>query len=74
VADDGGSPITGYKVQVLTLDGKQVGANRRAGAAANSLMVRGLTNGTSYRFRVRARNDAGASLWSTTMRMKPHVG
>ena len=59
--DDGGSDITGYRVQVTTLDGRQVGTLRRADGLTNHLRVSGLTNGTMYRFRVQAVNNAGAS-------------
>ena len=70
-ADNGGSAIVCYKVQVLTLDGRQVGANRRVDAPTRRLLVGGLTNGRSYRVQVRAVNGAGASLWSASMRAKP---
>jgi Ca2+-binding RTX toxin-like protein len=70
-ADNGGSAIVLYKVQVLTLDGQQVGANRRADGSASRLLVTGLNNGRTYRVRVRAVNEVGASLWSSTMRAKP---
>ncbi|HEU5454141.1 MAG TPA: fibronectin type III domain-containing protein, partial [Nocardioides sp.] len=73
-ADDGGSPITGYRVLVLTLDGRQVGSLRRADALANQLLVTGLQNGRSYRFRVQALNAVGASPWSTSMRTRPSAG
>jgi titin len=70
-ADNGGSAIVGYKVQVLTLDGQQVGANRLADGSASRFLVQGLNNGQGYRFRVRAVNAVGVSLWSSTMRAKP---
>jgi Ca2+-binding RTX toxin-like protein len=70
-ADDGGSAITGYQVQVLTLDGLQVGLLRRTDALTHRLLVTGLQNGVSYRFRVRALNAAGASEWSASMRARP---
>ena len=71
-ADDGGSTITGYRVQVQTLDGAQVGILRRADALANRLLVTGLKNGKSYRFRVQALNAEGASAWSGSLRTTPH--
>ena len=63
-ATDGGSLITGYTVRVLNPAGAQVGLLRPAGAGATSLVVTGLTNGTTYRFRVRAINAAGSSALS----------
>ncbi len=63
---DGGSAITGYEVQVVNATtGAVVGAAPRpAGATATSLVVTGLTNGTSYRFQVRATNAIGTSAYS----------
>jgi hypothetical protein len=63
-ANDGGSPITGYEVRVMT-GTTQVGALRPADAGATSLAVTGLTNGTAYTFQVRALNAIGASAYST---------
>ena len=57
--DNGGSAITGYLVRVVDSTGAQVGALRAAGATATSLVVTGLTNGSSYRFQVAARNAVG---------------
>jgi Ca2+-binding RTX toxin-like protein len=70
-ADDGGSNITGYTIQVQTLNGRQVGKLRRADGLANRLVVSGLDNGRAYRFRVRAVNAAGASIWSASLRASP---
>jgi hypothetical protein len=56
---NGGSAISGYLVRVLDSTGTQVGALRPAGATATSLLVTGLTNGSSYRFQVAATNAAG---------------
>ena len=58
-ADDGGSPVTGYLVRVLDSTGAQVGALHPAGATATSLLVTGLTNGSSYQFQVAATNAVG---------------
>jgi Fibronectin type III domain/NHL repeat len=57
---NGGSAITGYLVRVVDNAGAQVGALRPAGATATSLLVTGLTNGSSYRFQVAAQNAVGA--------------
>jgi Fibronectin type III domain len=64
-ADDGGSPITGYRI------------NSDPGATwvsppgdATSWTFPGLTNGVSYTFKIRAVNDAGPGLysdWSNTV-------
>ncbi|MFL6004541.1 MAG: fibronectin type III domain-containing protein, partial [Nocardioides sp.] len=63
--NNGGSPITGYEVLVFNDDANvQVGALRPAGATATSLVVNGLTNGTRYRFQVRAVNAVGSSAFS----------
>src|SRR5665213_695853 len=60
-ASDGGSPITGYTVTV-----SPGGATVAAGASATSVIVTGLTNGTSYRFTVTATNGAGTGLASAS--------
>ena len=69
-ADDGGSGITGYLVQVRT-NGLQVGALRSADRLANRLLISGLNNGRSYRFRVVAVNAAGNSAWSSALFARP---
>jgi hypothetical protein len=57
--NDGGSPITGYTITPY------IGATSQppttAGASATSARVGGLTNGTSYTFRVTATNAVGTS-------------
>ncbi|GIE93752.1 peroxidase family protein [Paractinoplanes rishiriensis] len=65
-ADNGGSPILRYEVEVTNAQtGARIGAVRTAAATASQLTVTGLANGTSYRFRVRAVNEAGSSDRST---------
>ncbi|HET8961150.1 peroxidase family protein [Nocardioides sp.] len=71
-ADDGGSDITRYQVQVLTLTGSQVGRLRATEGPVHRLLVKGLENGRPYRFRVKAVNIAGDSPWSGTMKARPH--
>ena len=64
-ARNGGSPITGYEVRAVNAaTNAQVGALRPAGPAATTLVVTGLTNGTGYRFQVRAVNGVGAGGYS----------
>ncbi len=59
-----GSSITAFDVRVLDANGAQVGALRRVDATTTSLLVDGLTNGTAYRFQIRAVNEAGAGAYS----------
>jgi hypothetical protein len=58
-ANNGGSAITGYSVQVLDGANTQVGALRTAPAGATSLVVAGLANGTAVHFKVSAVNAVG---------------
>ncbi|MFP5347593.1 MAG: fibronectin type III domain-containing protein [Actinomycetes bacterium] len=58
-ARDGGSPLTGYVVTAYA--GSNVATTQSVGAAETSALVTGLTNGTSYRFTVRAVNVVGQS-------------
>lgn len=65
-ASDGGSPVTGYRVRALP-----GGATATATAAARSVVVDGLTNGTAYTFEVTALNALGASASTTTTPVTP---
>jgi predicted phage tail protein len=66
-ASNGGSPILRYEVEVLSATkNTRVGSIRTASATASQLTVTGLTNGTAYRFRVRAVNAVGAGHQSAT--------
>jgi Ca2+-binding RTX toxin-like protein len=68
-ADDGGSAITGYRVQVFTQAGARVGQPWTTNGT--SLVVTGLTNGRSYRFKVLAVNGAGAGPAATSNLVTP---
>jgi hypothetical protein len=59
---DGGSIITGYRIQYSTDDFATVaGTVANTGSGTPSHLVTGLTGGTAYRFRVAAINVAGTS-------------
>ena len=58
--DDGGSPVTGYKVQWRTETDRYDPARRATvGAASRSHEITGLTNGTKHFVQVMAINDVG---------------
>jgi Fibronectin type III domain/Galactose oxidase, central domain len=59
-ATDGGSPITGY-----TVTSSPTAKTCTTGATVTSCTVTGLMNGTTYTFRVRARNVNGTGPTST---------
>jgi hypothetical protein len=69
-AEDGGSAIIGYTIHVLTPGGDVVKRTRRPDASAHRFLVRGLDNGGSYLVQVRARNEAGGSPWSESMKVR----
>ena len=56
-SEDGSSAITGYTITPYIGATAQTATD--AGASATNVRVTGLTNGTSYTFKVRARNAAG---------------
>ena len=58
-ANQGGSPVTGYRVTVHA--GTVVSATVNVGSDVRSVVVSGLRNGTSYTARVQALNSIGAS-------------
>jgi hypothetical protein len=61
-SSNGGSAITGYQVQAYNAaTNAAVGTVRTAASTATSLNVTGLSNGTSYKFTVRAVNATGTS-------------
>ena len=61
--DDGGSGITGYEVAVYDST-NALATSVSAAAGATSTVVSGLTNGTSYTAKVRAKNVNGAGTYS----------
>jgi uncharacterized protein YmfQ (DUF2313 family) len=65
-ANDGHYPITGYTV--TTSPG---GGSTSVGAGVTSLLVTGLTNGTSYRFTITATTAAGVGLPATSNSVVP---
>jgi hypothetical protein len=58
-ASDGGSPITGYRITPFI--GASAQTPSTAGAGASSTTVTGLSNGTTYTFKVEAINNVGSS-------------
>ncbi len=56
--DDGGSPVTGYQVQVYIQGTGQVGSTVFDDPATTQVYT-GLTNGVTYKFKVRAINAIG---------------
>ncbi|MBI1377354.1 MAG: hypothetical protein GC157_07725 [Frankiales bacterium] len=63
-ADNGGAPATGYAVQRSTDGTTWTTITADSGSSATSGMATGLTNGTSYVFRVAGVNAAGTGAWS----------
>ncbi|MCK9408260.1 MAG: fibronectin type III domain-containing protein [Bacteroidetes bacterium] len=61
--NDGGNPITDYVVEIN--DGSGFATFADGTSTSTSATVTGLTNGTSYTFRVSATNSAGTSSVST---------
>ncbi len=68
--DDGGSAITGYTVTPST--GGNAGTPVPVGANATSATVTGLTNGTSYTFKVTATNAIGSTDSPATSAVTPN--
>ncbi|MEX1151538.1 MAG: fibronectin type III domain-containing protein [Nitrosopumilaceae archaeon] len=63
--NNGGSPITGYKIQVRTGSGDFVTLNENTGSTGTTYSHTGLTTGASYIYRVFAINSQGISIAST---------
>jgi len=67
-SSSGGSPVTGYGVDYSSDGGSTwtTAVAASAGVTARTYTVTGLTNGTSYVFRVAAANAVGTGGWSVT--------
>ena len=70
--DDGGASITSYEVQWRS-GAQAFSSSRQASVTTESYTRTGLTNGTEYTFRVRARNSAGPGTWSNEATATPAV-
>src|SRR3972149_1401628 len=69
--NNGGSPITGYKIQVRTGSGDFVTLNENTASTGTTYSHTGLTTGTSYIYRVFAINAQGISIASTEAIAQP---
>jgi formylglycine-generating enzyme required for sulfatase activity len=63
-SSDGGASITSYVIQFSSDNGGNWTTFNRATSTATSATVTGLTNGTSYLFRVAAVNSVGTGLYA----------
>ena len=72
-APDNGSPITEYHYQILEVGVGSSGiwTTVAGGEDATSMTISDLTNGTRYRFRVRARNGTGNGVPSPWVEVTP---
>lgn len=68
---DGGSPVTGYAVEVSADGGGTWSPATSVPAGQRTAHLPGLTNGTAYRFRVAAVNAAGTGAWSPELALTP---
>ncbi|MDQ0821165.1 Ca2+-binding RTX toxin-like protein [Arthrobacter sp. V4I6] len=70
-ASDGGSPITGYRVQAFA--GTTVAATQTVTGNVGTVLVTGLTNGTAYTFDVAAINAVGTGAASAASNLATPV-
>jgi hypothetical protein len=73
-ANDGGSAITDYVVQYSSNSGSTWTTVSRSASTALSATINGLTNGTSYQFRVAGVNGVGTGSYSSTTTATPTAG
>ena len=66
----GGAPITNYDVQ-YAVAGTSSWTELNLVGSSTSTTITGLTNGTAYDVRVRARNSVGVSAWGTSASATP---
>ena len=71
--DNGGSPITDYVIQYSNTGSAPWTTFPHSASTATSATVTGLTNGTSYVFRVAAVNAAGTGSWSNPVTVIPRT-
>ena len=70
-ANDGGSAVTGYRVQWRSGDEDWDPATREASVTGTSHEITGLTNGVTYTVRLAAVNEAGTGAWSAEATAAP---
>jgi large repetitive protein len=70
-APDGGSPVQRYLAEVSPAPASGASLQKLA-PSARSVTFTGLTNGTSYSFRVQASNSLGPGPWSAAVPMTPY--
>lgn len=68
---NGGAAITDYIVQISTDSGSTWSTFADGTSTATTATVTGLTNGTTYAFRVAAANSVGTSVYSSTATATP---
>ena len=71
--DDGGSDIIRYEVQYKRTTASSSAWRNAGSTTSESKTITGLTNGRSYHVQVRACNDAGCGIWSSSVRGTPQI-